>query len=192
MADPVETKKSVWSNPFNIALLIYYSLMTVVGLCIPDDVLKANAWAKEFSDFMASIVPQISRITALGIKPEVNRFYFSVLWAGSPVMFAICIGAIWSSRNSPNARMWTMPLTQSIGWMTFLLVVIVGAQYGYWMTDSTNRQLRFLLSNTFGRSFWGSLVYVHGSSIFGSMLALWLYGWLTNYIPRNIERQCHG
>ncbi|RST48561.1 hypothetical protein [Variovorax sp. DXTD-1] len=84
-----QTKTSAWRNPFGLALVAYYLVMAVVGLLIPDDILRANAWARDFSDFMASVVPQIDRITALNIRADVNRFYFSVLWAASPCLFVI-------------------------------------------------------------------------------------------------------
>ena len=184
--------KSAWRNPFGIALVVYYLVMAVLGLLIPDDILKSNAWAREFSDFMASIVPQIDRITALNIKPDVNRFYFSVLWVGSPVLFLLCAIVIWTGRLNPSAIMWKLPLLPAVAWMLFLGLAVWAAQNGYWITDTTNRQLRLLLVSTTGRSFWGSAVYVHGTSIFGAMLILWLFGWLTGYIPRNIKKQKNG
>ena len=180
-------KKSEWRDPFGVALVLYYLTMAIVGLCIPDDVLKTSASAREFSDFMASIVPQIDRLTAINIKPEINRLYFSVLWAGSPVLFAIALKAIWRSRSSSKVSMWTLPPQRAIAWMAFLCLVLIGAQYAYWMTDPTNRQLRLFLASTLGRSFWGSAVFVHGTSIFSSMLVLWVFGWVTGYIPRNIN-----
>ena len=88
-------ERSAGRNPYGIALVAYYFVMAVVGLLVPDDFLQGNAWARDFSDFMASIVPQIDRITALNIKPDVNRFYFSVLWAGNPILFLISLLLVW-------------------------------------------------------------------------------------------------
>ena len=94
---PTKDLKSMLRNPFGIALVAYYLLMAIVGMLVPDDILKSHEWAREFSNFMAGIVPQIDRVTALNIKPDVNRFYFSVLWAGSPMMVVIVFGGVFSS-----------------------------------------------------------------------------------------------
>ncbi len=169
-------------------LVAYYLLMAIVGMLVPDNILKSYAWAREFSDFMAGIIPQIDRVTALNIKPDVNRFYFSVLWAGSPVSLYLCLSAIWRGRENANATMWRMPLKSAVIWCFGYLAIVYGAQFGYWMTDTANRQLSFLLSSGFGRGLWGSVVYVHGTSIFAAILIFIIFGWITGYIPRNIER----
>lgn len=186
---PAISGKTEWANPLNIALIAYYLVMALAGVLIPDDIFKVAPWTKDFSDFMASIVPQIDRITALNIKPDVNRFYFSVLWLCSPMLFFLCLQLIWQGRFSANARMWSLPLNLAVGGMFFLFAVMAAAQFGYWMTDTTLRPLRMLLSSSLGRGFTGSLVYVHCTSMFAAMFVLWLFGWLTGYIPQNIKRQ---
>lgn len=77
-------------DPFGFVFVAYYLVMAVVGMLIPDDIMS-HQWAREFSNFMAGVVPQIDRITALNIKPDVNRFYFSLLWAGAPIFAVIVI-----------------------------------------------------------------------------------------------------
>lgn len=191
MADSVETKKSVWSNPFVIAMVAHYLVMALVGLCIPENILKANAWAREFSDFMASIVPQIDRITALGIKPDMNRFYFSVLWATSPALFVICVGTIWSGRTNPKTSMWTMPLHKAFVYLTGLALFVVWTQC-LWTVDPSMRLTKVMFSPALGRSFYAQLVFSWGAVFCIAGVLVWLLGWLTGYIPRNIERKRHG
>jgi hypothetical protein len=191
MADPIDTKKSVWLNPFGLAMLAYYLIMAVVGLCIPDDILKANPWAREFSDFMASIVPQIDRITGLGIKPDVNRFYFSVLWAGSPILLGMCLIASYANRSKLKT-VWSTPWPQIIFSFIACVAILYFSQTGYGMWDATNRQLKFLLGNSIGRVFWASVLYVHGVVVCSFAVFIWLLGWLTGRIPRNIEKHRHG
>ena len=87
---------------------------------------------------MASIVPQIDRITALNIEPDVNRFYFSVSWAGNPIFFLISLLLVWDGRNRGYA-MWTLPLLKAVGLMGFFVALVVCAQWMYWMEDATNR-----------------------------------------------------
>ena len=66
-------------------------LLAALGLFIPEKVLSENEWAWRFSDFMASFIPQIDRITALNLRPEVNKFHYSILWAVSPVYLAVTL-----------------------------------------------------------------------------------------------------
>lgn len=181
------TERSAWRNPYGMALAAYCLVLAVFGLLVPDDVLQANAWARDFSDFMASIVPQIDRITALNIKPDVNRFYFSVLWAGNPILFLISLLLVLDGRNRGYA-MWTLPLLKAVGLMGFFVALIVCAQWMYWMEDVTNRQLRLFLGNTLGRSFWASSVYVFGSALSGAGFIVLFLGWITGYIPRNMKK----
>ena len=179
--------KSMLRNPFGVALVAYYLLMAVVGMLVPDDILQNHAWAREFSDFMAGIVPQIDRVTALNIKPDVNRFYFSVLWAGSPLLFVVGLLLVFNGRKHQYA-IWTMPFLKALGIMLVCVLVAVGSQWLYGMTNTTNRTLKFMAGNVVGRSFWGSVVWVHGSVIFAAGFCIHLAGWLTGYIPRNIEK----
>ena len=62
--------------------------------------ISSATYLGEFTDFMAGIVPQIDRVTALNLRPEVNRFHYSVLWAVSPVYFAIFMPAVNKSNKS--------------------------------------------------------------------------------------------
>ena len=68
-----------------------YVLFVYIGLAIPEDVLNAHPSAREFADFMASIVPQIDRVTALGLSPEENRLNYSILWAAAPIFFLLSL-----------------------------------------------------------------------------------------------------
>ena len=191
MPDPVETKKSAWLNPFGLAMLAYYLIMAVVGLCIPDDILKANAWAREFSDFMASIVPQIDQITALGIQPDVNRFYFSVLWAVSPLLLLIVGLMIWDATRRGVAPVWTTPFWKSFWPILFGAFICAFAWQVTWMADPALSISQFYLGNPIGRGLLGQML-VLSCIFFGFGIVVWALGWLTGYIPRNIERQRNG
>jgi len=172
-------------------MVAYYLVMALVGACIPDDILKANAWAREFSDFMASIVSQIDRITAVGIKPDVNRFYFSVLWAGSPLLLFIVILMMWDAKKRGVAPLWTAPFWKTFWPILFGLVICAFAWQVTWMVNPSLRISRFYFGNPIGRGLLGQLLAV-GPILVSPGIVLWALGWLTGYIPRNIERQHHG
>jgi hypothetical protein len=89
----------------NRFFLASWAVLAFVGFFIPDDILTQHAWAREFTDFMASVVPQIDRVTALNLRPEVNRFHYSVLWAVSPVYFVIFMLAINTGIRLGHVRM---------------------------------------------------------------------------------------
>lgn len=190
MKDTVElnaSSRSAWRNPFGIALVVYYLVMAIVGVLVPDDILKSYAWAREFSDFMAGIVPQIDRVTALNIKPDVNRFYFSVLWVGSPMLLVIVCLMLWDGRRRNAATMWIAPFTKMLGPIAFGLIVTLALLEIHWIVDPNLRLSRFTFGVSVGRALIAQL-FVAGPIFFSPGILVWTVGWLTGYIPRNIER----
>ena len=183
---PTKDLKSMLRNPFGIALVAYYLLMAIVGMLVPDDILKSHEWAREFSNLMAGIVPQIDRVTALNIKPDVNRFYFSVLWAGSPAFFAICCLLIWYGRKL-DYPMWRLFFPKAVLHMSVIFLSVLWTQY-LWAVDPSMGLSRMLFGNYIGRSFVAQIVFHTGATFFMAGLAVWGFGWLTGYIPRNIEK----
>ncbi|NBP07982.1 MAG: hypothetical protein EBU76_05820 [Gammaproteobacteria bacterium] len=174
-------------NPFGIALVVYYLFMAIVGMLVPDDILKSYAWAREFSDFMAGIVPQIDQVTALNIKPDVNRFYFSVLWAGSPVLLVIVCLMLLDGKQRRFATMWTTPFAKMIWPMFFGLITVVAFLKVNWLADPQIRLSIFSFGTPLGRALLAQ-VFVLGPIFFGPGVLIWIAGWITGYIPRNIER----
>lgn len=157
--------KSMLRNPYGLALVAYYAVMAVVGMLIPEDILRSHAWAREFSDFMASFVPQIDRITALNIKPDVNRFYFSVLWAGSPVLASlIFLGAYKNGINTNYVK------PDSSGWSLFGAVIfgftlcLLAVQMPY--AESSPKLTNGLIGLLFFRGLFGQIIFTNGPIMF--------------------------
>lgn len=167
----------------------YYLAMAFLAFLIPDNILIDNAWAREFTDLMASIVPQIDRITALNIKPDVNRFYFSILWVGVPPSLFLYIWAFTNGRKY-NYPIWTMPLSKAALYLFVLLVVMAYVFFNIpEIDDATNRLARTLLSNPIGRAVGGGATFVYAIPLCGAGVVVIVSGWLTGYIPRNIKAQ---
>ncbi len=156
--------KSALRNPFGIALVVYYLVMAVVGMLVPDDILKSYVWAREFSDFMAGIVPQIDRVTGLNVKPDVNRFYFSVLWAGSPVLvLLIVIGTMKKGLNTESIRA-SDSVSKLLGIGLGLTAMSLASLFMPFAESSpklTNGFMGFFL----GRGFLGQVLFVNGPII---------------------------
>lgn len=151
-------------DPFGIAFFAYYLVMALIGMLIPDDIMS-HRWAREFSDFMASVVPQIDRITALNIKPDVNRFYFSLLWAGAPICGVIIIfGALVRGVNE-NFVEYGGPILKPIlavlalGLASLWLILLPGVQ-------STDGVIFGLIENFFARGLFAQVVFVNGPVMF--------------------------
>lgn len=178
-------------TPLGKMLLGYVALMGLIALFIPADILKAYPWAMDFCDLMSGWVPQIDRLVALGIQTEVNRFYYSVLWAMSPVLLMIAGFKVWEDLKLGYGAS-SMPLPKLLPLVLLFCVVIYASQYGYWMTNTSNGLLRFMLDNRLGRAFWGSIMYVTTPTVVAGCLAAIAYGWLSGYIPHNIRRQIEG
>jgi hypothetical protein len=190
MTDPTDIRKPAWLDPFAIALVAYYLGMAIVGLLVPDDILKGNAWARAFCDFMATIVPQIDRITALGVEPDVNRFYFSALWAGSPMAFLIGLLHIWNGRKL-GFPIWTMPFYRSCVYVIGLALMALWTQC-LWSVYPDMRLTKALFLSDVGRSFYAQAVLYVMPVFIAAGITASLIGWLTGYIPQNIEKQRHG
>lgn len=135
--------------------------MALVGLLIPDDILKSHRWAVDFCDFMASIIPQIDVVTSIGVKSDVNRFYFSVLWVVSPALVGITVigsiaGGVNESMIDPLASYWRL--------LFAAIVVMVGCVYllSMYHVNDAQKLTHGLLGFPFGRALGGQLVFVNG------------------------------
>lgn len=174
-----------------IGLAMYYVVMAAVGMLIPMDILAANAWARDFSDFMASMVPQIERITDLDIKPDANRFYFSVLWAGAPVLLFIALLMTWDGWRTGYAPMWRTPFTKAIGPILFVALMVASMLQFSWLVDPSIKLSRFLFGTALGRAFIAQL-FVLIPIFFLPAVGVWVIGWVTGYIPRKIGEKRNG
>ena len=74
-------RQQFWGTPLGVSFCGYFVLMGLVGALPPPDILSAYSWTKPFTNFMASLVSQIDKVTALGIDADINRFYFAVMRA---------------------------------------------------------------------------------------------------------------
>ena len=179
--------KKAWTSPYGIAVAVYYLTMVIVGLSIPDDILTNHVWAREFSDFMASIVPQIDHVTELNIKPDINRFYFSVLWTGVPFLLMIFFtyGLIpWRKREwLIREKSFLEAFVAFIGMWLFILWSMT-----LWSVDPNMRLAIFQLGNVIGRVFISQLFVMCIPMLFftSSVIA---YGWLSGESPKRIKKQ---
>lgn len=184
--------KAFYKSPWGKAFIAYFVVMGLVGALTPPDILTAYGWTRPFTDFMASIVPQIDKVTALGIDPDINRFYFSVMWAGSPVLVLLTLLSFWRKREhalSSKSSLFRTPFLKSFIWAMFAFCFfVIGAQEIFWMTDNKSRYLLGYFGTPIGRGAIGQCFVAVAIFMFiGS--AIWLVGWLTGYIPRNIRKQ---
>jgi len=85
------------SNKAQLQFIVASVLFSVVfSAMAPMRMISDYEWARVFSDFMASFIPMIDKVTIAMLdshvnRSEENRFYFSVMWALSP----ICILLAW-------------------------------------------------------------------------------------------------
>ncbi len=181
--------KSMLRNPYGIALMVYYVVMAVVGMLIPDDILRSYSGTKEFSDFMASIVPQIDRITTLNIKPDVNRFYFSVLWAGSPVLVLLVVaGTLSHGLNTETIRPndSVKKLLGIAAALTAMSLAILPIPFAESSPKLTNALVGWFL----GRGLFGQVLFVSGPIIILSVALINIpYFILTGQYRRAIEEK---
>lgn len=189
----VETKpkEPVFKTPYEKAFGAYIALTGLIVFFVPADILKTYPWAVEFTDFMAGRVPQIDLITSLSVQPDLGRFYYSVLWAMSPVLFGLCV-LMGLDRRQRTYPFWNLPIHKAALLALTLCVIVCAATQGYWMTNTNNGVLRFLVGNRLGMAYFGNIVYVAGPVMFAAGLFNVVAGWMSGAIPRHIQRQAAG
>ena len=169
-----------------------WAILAIIGLFIPEKVLSDNEWAWRFSDFMASIVPQIDRITALNLRPEVNKFHYSILWAVSPVFPGLMLPSILAHSNAGKK-------TKTYGDACLGLLVcfwIVGfSMYLWWgagfVDDRTDRIARLMFDSGLSRSVFAPVLV--GSFWMFATLALFIaWGLITGRFHRAERSESHG
>lgn len=184
--------KRSFGTPLGKTLLGYVTLMGLIALFIPADILKAYPWAASFSDFMAGWVPQIDRLVDLGIQPEVNRFYYSILWTASPGLLILSVFKISEDLRMGLGSALIMSPLKLLPFIAIFFGVIFASQYGYWMTDTSNGFFRFILGNRLGRAFWGNIMFVAGPTLFvGGVIAI-AHGRLSGPIQTRAQRLMEG
>jgi len=147
-----------------------WAILATIGLFIPEKILSENEWAWRFSDFMASFIPQIDRIAALNLRPEVNKFHYSILWAVSPVFPGLMLPSIFMYSIADRSRK-----TYSQAFLGLLISawLIGGSMFLWWglgsMNDPTNRIVRVMFDYPLTRAitapvlviiFWGLSTFV--------------------------------
>lgn len=181
-------KEPVFNTPYEKAAGIHIALMGVIALFIPADILQTHAWAVEFTDFMAAWVPQINLITNLDIRPDLNRFYYSVIWAMSPILFVICALMSWDGRQR-TYPFWNLPFSKSLPIVLVGVAFLFAAGNGGWITNSSNGVLRFMLSNRLAMGALGNIFYVSFPVMLAGGLLAFCVGWIGGEIPRHIQHQ---
>ncbi len=183
--------KKFYASPWGMVFIAYFVAMGLVGALTPADILKANPWARDFCDFMAGIVPLIDRVTALNIEPDINRFYFSVMWAVSPFLFVFIACSIWFTKESyatDPKSLWGMSFGKSLLLMAiFGLAAVLALNFGFRLENSTVAT-RAAFKYPLGRTLMPQC-FVLIPMLFAGALFNFLAGWLTGYIPRNIKKQ---
>lgn len=85
------------------------------------------------------------------------------------------------------ATMWITPFAKMVWPMFFGLITVIAFLKVNWIVDPQIRLPKFTFGTPLGRALLAQ-VFVAGPIFFGSGVLVWIVGWLTGYIPRNIER----
>ena len=164
-----------------------WALLAAIGLFIPEKVLSENEWAWRFSDFMASFIPQIDRITALNLRPEVNKFHYSILWAVSPVYFTITLSEIFRTDLKAKKQ---VTYGQAFG-MFMASVWFIGFTMFLWgVNDPSNRIERLAFYYPFFRAAFAPLL-VGGFWVFLTLIIYVIWGGFTGRFHRSPRSKVH-
>ena len=154
--------KEAWRSQ-SVFMFFSYVLFVYVGLAIPEDILVAYPSATDFSDFMASLVPQIDRVTALGLSPEENRVNYSILWAASPLFLLLSLRWQWQHVEAGFYKDKPMSITRFLGILLFC-VWIAGFTLFLWSgVEPVSRDLiltRWIFEGKLLRSLWAPIMVI--------------------------------
>lgn len=141
-------------------LLVSWIIFAAIGLFIPETIITDHTWARSFSDFMASIVPQIDRVTAIGLRPGVNRFHYSILWAVSPVYFLILFISTYKNirahRKQPKS-FWPLVLGVCLSGVCIAFSMFLYIGIGFVGPDDRNSIVRIMFFYPITRAINGPL-----------------------------------
>lgn len=167
--------KAFYKSPWGVAFIAYFVAMGLVGALTPQDILTAYSWTRPFTDFMASIVPQIDKVTALGIDPDINRFYFSVMWAGSPVLVLIFALIAWRDRDGHMLMLtyYRQPFSKMARTLGVLVLMVIFTYHIEWVTYSKSKLTLGTFGTNLGR-FALPQVFATGTTL----LCLPFFSWL--------------
>jgi hypothetical protein len=174
-SDP--TPDFTWRDPRVVVLIAYCFAMAVIGLLIPEDVFRKSQWARDFTDVMASIVPQINRIAALDMEPDADRFYFSLLWAGAPCVLAWMTWCVVAEGPSAFRDIQDAPLSATVFAVAMFLLLLVWSQC-LWFVGPSTQLAEDMFGSPLKRSFYGQFVLVLGPIFSLVGLVLWIAGWI--------------
>lgn len=148
------------------------ALSWLLSVSVPDRILSNHEWARAFCDFMASFIPQIDRVTIArptgrmfddtdSLLSENNRFYFSVMWAVSPIYI------VWVWVGMTMMKRYSVELVQ----LTFirflgLLVLMVVALLMFFVMPLGPHLKRFTLGVPFFRGFTAPFLVLGPAVIF--------------------------
>jgi len=165
-----------------------WAVLAAVGLFIPEKVLSENEWAWRFSDFMASFIPQIDRITALNLRPEVNKFHYSILWAVSPLYCAVFLNWIFKEASTETTtRTYSQACIALFGTMLF-----AGFAMFLWGFNAPNNSVeRIMFMHPITRGITAPiLVFGFCASLAGFTVTIWRF--LTGRFHRTPRSEAHG
>ena len=160
----------------HLPMLFVYAALVVFGWWVPNDLLERSPALREFSDFMATFIPQVDRTTLLGGPAgQSNRVIYACLW---PIAI-VCIPLMalhrfrYVQRFGFELKQQHIPLWQVVTLVPGGLLMAWDAFYLYWF-DTSLRVIHFGLVNRFGSALMApGLVFAPGILVSGVCLLCW-------------------
>lgn len=155
-------------------ILLVYGLMVLFGLLVPNDLLEKSPSLRAYCDFIASIIPQIDRVTMLGgAIGNINRFVYSMFWivalAISPVLIITKLKRL--KRDGFPKK--SVPLWQAVLFPLFGLWISWNVLTFSWF-DTSLRAVHFGIANRLGAAIMAPLLALSPIAfLFISLAGIW-------------------
>lgn len=160
-----------------------WALLSVIGLLLPDDILRDHVWTRTFTDLVATVVPQIDRVglllSQLASKQDAidtARFHYALLWTVSPLYFYVALRATYEDMKYKHK-------TVSFNWIllliaSFLLIVWFGV---FQSLDPYDRLVQFIYGVPLIREIWASTIVIAILFLAAGLMSV-LRGLRTGYV----------
>lgn len=147
------------NKPHSKSILAVYGLMVLFGWWVPNDLLEKSPLLQAYCDFMASIIPQIDRVTVLGGEEvgNFNRVAYSIFWAVALALSPVLIIRKLKNLKRDGFPKKSIPLWQALLLPVFCAWIAWNALTFSWI-DMSLRAVNFGVANRLGATFMAPLL----------------------------------
>jgi hypothetical protein len=169
---PESWRKVAWSG-IRRSVTWYFYLGVAVAMLTPKALVSQSSAVQSVIEFVAGLVPALSKFVAISDFPEVTGFYFAVMWLLLPVP-TLLVFLRWLPSPSMNFKKRVFAFFGFPVWITAILAVVfvLPVPDGFSLSYRSGRGIAYLSlfsQYRLGLGLFGSIVY----AILAASIGIW-------------------